>query len=268
MLDRVGSPAVDTAAGKLVAPSAPVATMVNLAEQASGALDQAGSVYDTWSGVLENMKWILECTGKIAEIYPYTKVAWSVLSLIPKTILAQVERDDNVKALVLAMRNALDIARDASAFENNIRDSAQREILMDMLTHACTCSKFIQTYAKDTEFWTRLRKNTGRGVDARIESYCSKLVALRDGFLRHATVTIEKTTFQIRDVVSGVSVQVDRMSSQLDGISGQLESVLGEVADSGISSVIRDIPYASGASFRSDKGCLEGTRTAFLDYIT
>ncbi|KAI0258677.1 hypothetical protein BC834DRAFT_847215 [Gloeopeniophorella convolvens] len=157
MLDRVGFPTVDQAAGKLAGPLAPVTSMANLAEQAPGALDQAASVYDTWSGVLKNMKWIVDCTDKIAEIHPYVKIAWSVLSLIPRTILAQVERDENVKALVLAMHDALDLARDASAFENNIRDSAQREILMDMLTHACTCSKFIQKYAENTQFSVILR---------------------------------------------------------------------------------------------------------------
>ncbi|KAI0264964.1 hypothetical protein BC834DRAFT_1033390, partial [Gloeopeniophorella convolvens] len=242
MLDRVSLPAVNKAAGKLAASSAPVSSMADYAEQVPDALDQAGNTYDTWSVVLARMKWVVDCTEKIAEIHPYAKIAWSVLSLIPKTIFAQVKLDENVKALVLAIHDALDLARDASAFESNIRDSAQREILMDMLTHACTCGRFIQKYANDTQFWKRLRKNMGRGVDARVESYCSKLVALRDGFLRHATVTIEKTTFQIWDVVSGVSVQIDRMSRQLDGISGQLEGVLGEVADSGISSVIRDIP--------------------------
>ncbi|KAI0259563.1 hypothetical protein BC834DRAFT_612087 [Gloeopeniophorella convolvens] len=268
MLDRVALPAVDDAAGQLAAPSAPVASMANYAEQASGALDQAGGIYDTWNVILTRMKWVVDCTEKIAEIHPYAKIAWSILSLIPKMIFAQVERDENVKALVLAIHDALDLARDASAFESSIQDSAQRDILMAMLTHACDCGEFIHTYAKDTQFWKRLWKNTGHEVDTRIQGHCSKLVALRDGFLRHATVTIEKTTFQIRDVVSGVSVQIDRMSSRLDGISGQLESVLGEVADAGIDSVIREIPYALGASFNSDRGCLTGTRDAFLDHVT
>ncbi|KAI0259279.1 hypothetical protein BC834DRAFT_846835 [Gloeopeniophorella convolvens] len=154
MLDRVALPAVDDAAGQLVAPSAPVANMANYAEQASGALDEAGGVYDTWNVVLTRMKWIVDCTEKIAEIHPYAKIAWSVLSLIPKTILAQIGRDENVKALVLAMHDALDLARDTSAFESNIQESTQKDILMAMLTHICDCGEFIQTYAKDTQFCT------------------------------------------------------------------------------------------------------------------
>ncbi|KAI0259543.1 hypothetical protein BC834DRAFT_846690 [Gloeopeniophorella convolvens] len=166
MLDRVGFPAVDQAAGQIAAPSAPVTSMANYAEQTSSALDQAENIYDTWSIVLTRMKWVVDRTGKIAEIHPYAKIAWSVLSLIPKgscqvlmnslvqTVLAQVERDENVRALVLAMRDALDLARDASTFENNIQDSTQRDILMTMLTHTCDCGEFIQTYAKDTQFCT------------------------------------------------------------------------------------------------------------------
>ncbi|KAI0262455.1 hypothetical protein BC834DRAFT_389057 [Gloeopeniophorella convolvens] len=240
MLDRVGLPTVDLAAGKITGPAALVASTASLAEQTSDALGQAENIYDTWSVVLTRMKWIVDCTDKIAEIHPYAKIVWSVLSSIPKTIFDQVERDENVKALVLAMHDALDLARDASAFESNIQDSAQRKIVMDMVIHARICGEFIQTYAKDTQFSTRLWKNTGRGVDARVESYCSKLVALRDGFLRHAMVTIEKTIFQVLD----------------------------EVIDANMSTEIKQIPYPSGASFLTDKGCLAGTRTAFLKYIT
>ncbi|KAI0258779.1 hypothetical protein BC834DRAFT_1036203 [Gloeopeniophorella convolvens] len=145
MVDRVSLPAIDEAAGQLASASAPVTSMANYAEQASGVLDQAKSIYDTWSVVLTRMRWIVDCTEKIAEIHPYAKIAWSVLSLIPKTILSQVERDENVKALVLAMHDALDLARDASAFESGIQHSAQRDILMAMLTHACDCGEFIQT---------------------------------------------------------------------------------------------------------------------------
>ncbi|KAI0257891.1 hypothetical protein BC834DRAFT_1046712 [Gloeopeniophorella convolvens] len=154
--------------------------------------------------------------------------------LIPNTIFAQVERDENVKALVLAMHDALDLARDASTFERSIRDSAQRDILKAMLVHSRACGEFVQTYAKDTEF--SVTEEYGTWVDSRVESYCSKLVALRDGFLRHATVTIEKTIFQVLD---------ETMSAKIE-----------------------QIPYPSGASFLSDKGCLAGTRTAFLNYIT
>ncbi|KAI0258790.1 hypothetical protein BC834DRAFT_1036208, partial [Gloeopeniophorella convolvens] len=172
MLNRVGLPGVDEATGKLAAPSAPVADMSNYAEQASGALDQAGGIYNTWGVVLTRMKWVVDCTEKIADIHPYAKIAWSVLSLIPKTILAQVERDENVNALVLAMHDALDFARDASAFESNIQNSAQRDILMAMLSHACDCGEFIQTYGKDTQFWRRLWNSTGHGVDSRVQNYC------------------------------------------------------------------------------------------------
>ncbi|KAI0264969.1 hypothetical protein BC834DRAFT_240164 [Gloeopeniophorella convolvens] len=265
MLDRVSLPAVDKAAGKLAAPSAPAASIANLAEQGSGTLDQTENMYDTWSIVLTRMKWVVDCTDEIAEIHPYAKIAWGFLSLIPKTIFAQVERDENVKTLVLAMHDALDLVRDVSVFESNIQDSAQRNILMAMLTHACACGEFIQTYAKDTQFWKRLLKNTGHEVDTRVEGYCSKLLAMRDGFLRHATVTIEKTTFQILDSVGGVSAQIDRVAGRLDD---KLMDVLDKVADASMSTKIEQIPYPSGTSFRSDRGCLKGTRSAFLDYIT
>ncbi|KAI0259286.1 hypothetical protein BC834DRAFT_962373, partial [Gloeopeniophorella convolvens] len=268
LLHRVDLTILDDSVGRLSSPPPVVVGTADDVEQVPTALGQMRDIYETWREVLARIKWVVDCTEKIAEIHPYAKMAWSVLSFIPKTLLAQVERDENVKALLAAMHDAFDLAHDANAFESHIRQSTQREILMAMLKHVCACGEFVQTYANDIQFWRRLWKNAGHGVDSRIQDYCVKLMALRDGFLRHAAVTVERTTFQILDSVGGVSVQVDRVAGRLDGISDQLMGVLDEVTDASMSVKIDQIPYPTGASFNSDRGCLTGTRTAFLDHVT
>ncbi|KAI0258783.1 hypothetical protein BC834DRAFT_1036205, partial [Gloeopeniophorella convolvens] len=206
VLHQVDLPSLDVSMRRLVSSSVPVINIANDAEQAPTALGQIRDIYDTWSEVLARIRWVVDCTDNIAEIHPYAKMAWSVLSFIPKTLLAQVERDENVKALLAAIHDAFDLAHDANSFDDHIRQSTQREILMAMLKHVCACGEFIQTYAKDTQFWGRLWKNAWRGVDGRIQDYCVKLTTLRDGFLRHAAVAVERTTFQILDSVGGLSV--------------------------------------------------------------
>ncbi|KAI0274597.1 hypothetical protein BC834DRAFT_839720 [Gloeopeniophorella convolvens] len=201
-------------------------------DRAPSAVDQAMDLWDTWSAALERIDWIVTVCAEVAEVHPYAKMAWSVLSFIPQALLNQVKRDDNVRALAVAMHNAFDFIHEASVFEEKILKSAQKTILVAMFTHTCACGDFIQSYAKDTKFRTRLLKNVYRGVDAQIEGYCSKLTTLREAFLNHAMVTIEKTAFQIQSDVGAVSIKIDRMTSRLDGISGQLESAMSEVSDS------------------------------------
>ncbi|KAI0259304.1 hypothetical protein BC834DRAFT_1045384 [Gloeopeniophorella convolvens] len=231
------------------------------AGRAPDGLDGVDNLYDTWKSVIDKIQWVVDVTDKIAEIHPYAKMAWSILSFIPKTFLEQVERDRNVLQLLQAIHHALDLLDEASFLRCNNPLSKQTHILEDMIRHICDCGDFIQAYARSPHFWERLWRNTGREIDSRIRDYCTRLVDLREEFLRYATVAVEEATFHIRE-------EATRISHRLEGISSQLESISADVAGVGTDAKIREIPYPRGASFRSDKRCLTGTRTAFLDRIT
>ncbi|KAI0258823.1 hypothetical protein BC834DRAFT_847123 [Gloeopeniophorella convolvens] len=122
-------------------------------EQADGLpdkLSQLGNLYDTWESVIGKIQWIVDITDKIAEVHPYAKMAWSILSFIPKAFLAQVERDRHVQALLQVIHDAFDLlATEGLALSMN---SKQKEIMLAMLRHVCDCGDFIQTYAADTAF--------------------------------------------------------------------------------------------------------------------
>jgi hypothetical protein len=65
-----------------------------------------------------------------------------------QTLLQQVQRDDNVRTLFQAIRDAFEFAEDANALRNMKPDSRQARILEEMLQCVLEIGKFIELYAK------------------------------------------------------------------------------------------------------------------------
>ncbi|KAI0259274.1 hypothetical protein BC834DRAFT_640495 [Gloeopeniophorella convolvens] len=235
------------------APGLPL-RLAKAADEAPGNLGGAIEVYDTWSIALDNVKWVVDVVDKIAEIHPWAKMAWSVLSCIPKTFIAQVERDESFMALLVAIRDAFDLAELATGLERLQPRSVQATIMKRMLYHVCECGDLIQNYAKNADFWKRFMQTVGRGASEQVKSYSDTLTKLRDDFLRHGAITTEMTVLKI--------------PARIDALSSQLERVASGVADVGMIVKIGEIPYPEGTRFRPDKRCSPGTRVAFLDYVT
>ncbi|KAI0259344.1 hypothetical protein BC834DRAFT_638252 [Gloeopeniophorella convolvens] len=58
--------------------------LAKVADEAPDQLQKAADLYDTWKEVLDNVKIVVDMVDKIAEIHPYAKMAWSILSCIPR----------------------------------------------------------------------------------------------------------------------------------------------------------------------------------------
>ncbi|KAH9055541.1 hypothetical protein EDB87DRAFT_1303998 [Lactarius vividus] len=194
---------------------------------------------NTWEGALSRIKWVMDTLGPIAELHPIAKMAHGLLVAIPKTLLEQFQRDDNIGALLAAMHDAFDFANQGDRFKAIGRDSKQARILTLMLQHVCNCCDFIQSYAKDSRFWKRILKNTGGQVDKTIEDFRVTLLEQRRAFLDEASITTEITALQILDDVGIISSQLDRMATQLKWVSSQVsdagkseKSHMGQVHDS------------------------------------
>ncbi|KAF8258413.1 hypothetical protein EI94DRAFT_1138288, partial [Lactarius quietus] len=232
---------------------------------------------DTWEGALKRIKWVMDTVSPVAELSPYAKMAYGLIFAIPKTLLEQFQRDGNIQTLLVAMRDAFDFTNQEDTFKAIKRVPRQAQILTLMLQHVCSCCDFIQSYAKDSEFCTcslpvsvakvnirfsgkRTLKSIGSQVDGKIEGFRTTLLNLHKAFLDEATITTEITALQILD-------DVGIISSQLDGMATQLKWVSSHIFDAELDAKIREIPYGTGSRFTPEKGCLSGTRTAFLDFI-
>ncbi|KAF8812687.1 WD40 repeat-like protein [Phlegmacium glaucopus] len=209
------------------------------ADDAMGAMN----LYTTWERAVGRVKWVMDALSTVAALNPYAKMAWGVLSVIPQTFLSQVQRDENIQALLTAIHDAFDLTQEARPLKNIESHSKQVDILQLMLQHVCHCGDFIQSYAKDMHFWKRWLKNIGGPDDDKIPRLCNKFVQLRKAFLDHATVTTEIKVLQILD-------HVDTLSKQ--------------ISDLDLDEKMKEIPYKPSDIKRD---YLRGTRTDFLDYI-
>ncbi|KAH8987282.1 hypothetical protein EDB92DRAFT_1137838 [Lactarius akahatsu] len=107
-----------------------------------------------WKGAVSRIKWVMDAVSPIAELHPFAKMAYGMVSVIPETLLEQYQRDDNVLALLGAMHDAFDFAHHEDTLKSIKPDSKQAEILTMMLRDVCSCSDFIQSYAEDSQFCT------------------------------------------------------------------------------------------------------------------
>jgi hypothetical protein len=207
----------------------------------------------------------------------------------------QFQRDGSVRSLVKSMHDAFDFTRHEDTLKSISPKSMQAEILSLMLQDVCSCSDFIQSYTKDSRFCTpfssissansnvhfsviRMLKNIGSGVEDKIQELSAALNEHRRAFLDHAAISTEITAFQILNDVGNISAKVDGISTQLQWVShqvsdaGMLASKLRSYRSNdchvtAVDAKIGEMPYKTGSFFTPDKGCLPGTRTAFLDFI-
>jgi len=150
------------------------------------------------------------------------------------------------------MHDAFDFAHHEVTLKSIKPQSEQARIITLMLQYACTCCDFIQSYTKDSQFWKRTLKNIGGGAEEKDKELTDVLVKLRKAFLDQATISTEIAVFQILDDLANISTELQYLTSQ---VSDELDAK------------IREIPYGLNSRFSPDKGCLMGTRVAFLDFI-
>ncbi len=137
------------------------------------------------------------------------------------------------------MHDAFDFARHEDTLKSIRPKSKQAGLLALMLRDVCSCSDFIQSYMKDSQFCTlslsaslansnmqfsvmRMLKNMGSGVEEKIRDLSTALVEHRRAFLDHAVITTEITAFQILNEVGNISAKVDGISTQLEWVSSQV----------------------------------------------
>ncbi|KAJ7255289.1 hypothetical protein C8J57DRAFT_1721849 [Mycena rebaudengoi] len=84
-------------------------------EPAFSALSEASSSLNKLSNTPVSTEpiGIVKIGSAIAELHPYAKVAWTVLASIPQALVAQLDRDAEVRALWVAAADMLDFLKEA-----------------------------------------------------------------------------------------------------------------------------------------------------------
>jgi hypothetical protein len=173
--------------------------------------------------------------AKIPEVHILASsenIQYSLFFFSSQTLLRQLHRDQNVRTLLNAIRDAFEFSKEAAVLRNIQPESKQEKILDEMLQVVSASAVFIESYAKDVqlsksrlgpsrfllstrEFFlgTRALKNITGQVDGKVEQYRTTLARLRQEFLAHATVTTEVAVLKMRKDVKKVNTQLTEMSS-------------------------------------------------------
>ncbi|KAH9030075.1 hypothetical protein EDB84DRAFT_1676992, partial [Lactarius hengduanensis] len=155
-------------------------------------VDQVEEVIDrsnTWEGAVGRIKWVMDTLSPVAELHPIAQMAYKVLSVIPEELSKQYQRDKNVRELVKSMRDAFDFANDEDTLKTIKPQSNEAKILTQMLRDVSSCSDFIQSYIKDSQFSKRMAKSIGGGVEEKIQELSVAFVENRKAFLDRAVVS-------------------------------------------------------------------------------
>ncbi len=178
------------------------------------------------------------------------------------------------------MHDAFDFVHHEDTLKSIKPRSEQARILTLMLQDVCSCCDFIQSYARDSQFCMlsshtslafvnvvfsgkRTLKNIRGGPDNKIKDLSDALDKRRRAFLGQATISTEITVFQILDDLGRLSSQISEAGRSFFMLPGFTDLIV--VIE--LNAIIREIPYGFGSRFSPDKGCLLGTRMAFLDFI-
>ncbi|KAH7907352.1 hypothetical protein BJ138DRAFT_1014627, partial [Hygrophoropsis aurantiaca] len=210
-----------------------MAAEATAALQQADSIDSVVSIVQIWDPLLQKIKFVTDILNNIAEIHPYVKMAWSILSFIPKTIIAQVDRCDAICTLLQSLHDMYQCITDVESLTWN------DEVVREMTFQTIECARFIRDYAQQPSFRKQLAKGIFQDTDGQIKSYNAKIQHLKETLQR-------KTIFKSGICVMHILEKVDDLASAVD---------------------LNDMPYAHGAKYQREKMCLPGTRKDMIDEI-
>ncbi|KAG6373795.1 hypothetical protein JVT61DRAFT_5940 [Boletus reticuloceps] len=215
--------------------SSAVDTGTQVATEAQ-TLENTRTFKSTWDVLLQRIELIDKIITGIAEIHPYASMAWSVISAAKQVLVNQKNRDNQIMCLVGTMSDAFTFVHDAEPLKTIKVHMKTITLLVQQVTE---CGYFIIDYAKRKNFWIRMAKYTISDIDGRIKEYEEKFRELKAALLEGVAVQTEITVIRMMNVVKDAEKSID----------------------------LNDMPYASGARYAPEKGCLPETRESFLREI-
>jgi len=141
-----------------------------------------------------------------------------------------MDRDDCIIHLIEVMDDVYSFVKDAEAIRK--MESQSRTVAL-IAQQTIECAYFIRDYAMRKSFWERALKNSFMTyVDSRIKQYEDKFKELKMAFQDCTILQTGITVSRIMDNLESLAINFD----------------------------LTDMPYAKGARFDPEKGCLSGTR--------
>ncbi|KAG9310836.1 hypothetical protein JVU11DRAFT_8689 [Chiua virens] len=203
---------------------------------AANVVTELLSFENTWGILLQRMELFNKIVSGIAEVHPYTSLAWSVISAANQVLVNQKDRDERILRLAGAMKDVFAFVENAEPLK---AVQAHREHVTLLVRQVTECGYFIAEYAKHGSFWLRTAQYTFSDIDTKITDYGNKLRDLKAAFLEGVNMQTGVIVFRMMNVMEFITESMD----------------------------LKDIPYALSARYVQEKRCLPGTREGIIQEI-
>ncbi|KDQ08414.1 hypothetical protein BOTBODRAFT_37985 [Botryobasidium botryosum FD-172 SS1] len=186
----------------------------------------------------------------LAEIHPYVKAAWTVLSAGYKMAMAQKDRDDALVELLESMSTALNLVQ---RFDKTAVHSEDISVILQIAKKTNECALFIREYTRTKNFALRTVKGTFSNSGDEIARFQQDFVTLRRNLDTGAILSLTEGLSGVNELLYNVEECVKDVGRNVDRVA---QAVL-----------LDKLPCAEGASWDSAKVCLPNTRVALLDDV-
>ncbi|KAH7920290.1 hypothetical protein BV22DRAFT_1074193 [Leucogyrophana mollusca] len=197
------------------------------------------------SGYVEKL---VNIGGVLAEVHPWAALAWSVLSVIPKTIGAQMNRDQKVQQLWSTMADMLSFLNDAEP----VIEQCQVRIVSKMMQQLYECALFVREYCGKGFAKRALRDSMSTSTDSAIDQYNAAFKELKEQFKSRSELVALRI---FKDIRQGI-VELSTLSQDIKDLERTM--------------LLDNLPGTDLVGVRCDVNriCLPTTRQELLAEIT
>ncbi|KAH7919326.1 hypothetical protein BV22DRAFT_1075393 [Leucogyrophana mollusca] len=185
--------------------------------------------------------------GVLAEVHPWAALAWSVLSVIPKTIGAQMDRDQKVQRLWSTTADMLSFLHDAQP----VIEECQVRIVSEMMQQIYECALFVREYCGKGFAKRALRNSMSTSTDSAIEQYNVAFKELKEQFKSRSELVALRI---FKDIRQGI-VELSTLSQDIKDLERTM--------------LLENLPGTDLAGVRCDinRICLPTTRQELLSDV-
>ncbi|KAI0342500.1 WD40 repeat-like protein [Trametopsis cervina] len=217
-----------------------------------------------WEPVLANIKIFVDKFDGVAEIHPYAKIAWGVISAVPKLFLSQLEKDQSMRDLIEAMGDMFAFVREAEP----LRDiPPHRDVIKRIILQTAESGLLIRSYVETRNFFLRTVKHIADNIQQQFEQHRSVFQSLKETMKSYATMHTAASAMRIEANSQQMVVMTSDISATTLRTLAVAESQQADLKELVNKGYLDEIYRNDTAQCIPDKRCLPGTRKAIIDDI-
>ncbi|KDQ16459.1 hypothetical protein BOTBODRAFT_30791 [Botryobasidium botryosum FD-172 SS1] len=234
-----------------------VSDIGSTAQNAAKAVGSAKEVKALYESALASVEVFVKMVDAFADIHPYAKAAWTVLSAGYKVAIIQKERDSALSELLESMSTALDFI---CRFDKTALHEDDKRVILQVAKKTNECALFIEKYCITKSFALRAAKGIFSSDGDEIVRFKNDFDLLRKNMDTSAILSLTEG-------LSGVNRDLYNIGEDMKGIARDVDRTALAVDRTAQMAILDRLPYAAGASWCPESGCFSDTREALLEEI-